>query len=180
MAAITHFPKTRLSEMVQRLGGISREDAVANARTELESMRAKSDAVIGESLSALEAIAYKPASREGHSPEQMREILTICDQVVTLAGTFGYGALDKATRSLCDVADGLLQSVRGDAASVMVHAQAMRMVAPGAPPLSAEQAEKMLSELAKIKSKYGFQSLGEQADSVSIEANVAPGANAVG
>ena len=131
MSALTHFPKTRLSELIGRLGGISREDAIEEAKIELRSMRGKSDEVILESVAALEEIILHPETGSAYSRKQMNEILQLADQIVTLAGTFGYTALDIATRSLCDVTDGLLRAKRNDIASIHVHIRAIRMVVPG-------------------------------------------------
>src|SRR5579884_3993808 len=102
MAALTHFPKIRLSELVGRFGGVSRGDAIAQAKQELEAMRGESDRVIEASIKSLEKIVYAPAKPDRYSDEQLKQILIIGDQIVTLAGTFGYGALDQTTRSLCD------------------------------------------------------------------------------
>ena len=57
MKRLVHFPKIRLTELVKEFGGANRADATAGAQNELESMRAEADRVIGETLSALEAIA---------------------------------------------------------------------------------------------------------------------------
>ena len=56
-----HFPKTRLSEMVQRVGGISREDAVEGAMQQMESLRGESDDVIETTIAALEAVGHMPS-----------------------------------------------------------------------------------------------------------------------
>jgi hypothetical protein len=156
MPVLTYFPKTRLSTLIDRFGGVSRDDAVDGAMKQLESMRAESDAVIERSISQVETL-IPPAVKEGKfTPESMREVLRLCDQIVTLAGTFGYANLDTASKSLCDVADGLLRSDRYDVSPIRVHVQALRMLAPLSPPLSALEVETILSELGKIIGFYGF------------------------
>lgn len=169
MPVLTHFPKTRLSELVGRFGGISRSDAIAEARKELEAMRHESDGVIEGSISLLEEIISAPAEKNRYSDPQLRQILCFCDQIVTLAGTFDYIALDKVTRSLCDVADGLLRTGRKDVASVQVHMRAMRMVSPKAPLLEQEQVDQMLFELGKILKHHGFTHLSDAADQAGLE-----------
>lgn len=169
MAALTHFPKLRISELVGRFGGVSRDDAIAQAKKELEAMRGESDAVIEASIKALEKIVYAPAERDRYSNAQLKQILMLCDQIVTLAGTFEYGALDQTTRSLCDVADGLLRTQRADIASIHVHMRAMQMVNPKAPPLGEEQVAVMLAELRKILAHHGFDQLSASADKISFE-----------
>lgn len=169
MAALTHFPKIRLAELVGRFGGVSRDEAIAQAKKELLAMRGESDDVIEASMKTLEALIYAPAERNRYSDAQLKQILVLCDQIVTLAGTFDYRALDQTTRSLCDVADGLLRSGRPDIASVHVHLRAMRMVSPKAPPLGEEQIVMMLAELKKILAHHGFEQISAEADRVSFE-----------
>jgi hypothetical protein len=183
MVAITHFPKTRLAELAGRIGGISRSDALAEAKSQLDAMRPQADETIEASITALEAIVYGPAQGDGHSPEQMGEILCLCDQIVTLAGTFDYPALDKVTRSLCDVTDGLLRLKRGDAAPIQVHMRALRLVSPRAAVLGPEELEQMLSQLTRILTHYGFDRISDSADRVALEElaqNAAAGGGRVG
>ena len=169
MAVLTHFPKLRLSELVGRFGGISRGDAIAQAKKELEAMRGESESVIEASIHAMEKIVYAPATRDRYSDAQLKQILVLCDQIVTLAGTFEYVALDQTTRSLCDVADGLLRTQRPDIASIHVHMRAMHMVNPKAPPLGEEQIAVMLAELRKILAHHGFDQISASADKISFE-----------
>lgn len=169
MAALTHFPKIRLAELVGRFGGVSRVDAIAQAKKELAAMRDESDKVIGASIKALEDVVYAPAERNRYSEAQLKQILVLCDQIVTLAGTFEYGALDKITRSLCDVADGLLRTKQPDVAPIHVHMRAMQMVSPKAPALSEDQVAVMLAELRKILAHYGFDQISASADKVAFE-----------
>ena len=88
-----HFPTTRLSEMVKRAGGISRDDAVEGAMQQMESLRGESDNVIEATIAALETIGQAALKKGKCSREQMHEILQHGDQLVTLAGTFGYARL---------------------------------------------------------------------------------------
>jgi hypothetical protein len=164
MKRLIHFPKTALSELVKDFGGFNRDDAIRGAQTELESMRAEADKVIEASVAALEQIAAAPEAPDGFSPGQMYAILVRCDQIVTLAGTFGYPALDTATRCLCDLTDGLRQEGDNDVASVKVHVRTMRLLAPGSPPLSPIHQEMVLSELAKILTHRGFARASDTAD----------------
>jgi hypothetical protein len=151
----TFFPQTRLSELVKRAGGISRDDAVAGALECLETVRSDCDGEIRRSMDSIEAIVAASDGKSLHASD-MRSILQLSDQIVTLAGTFGYQALDKVMRSMCDVTDGLLQARLSDAAPIRVHAQAMRLMAPGSMVLSAGETDKVLSELAKILTHYNF------------------------
>ena len=81
MPALTFFPKTRLSELVGRLGGLTRSDAVDAAKTQLESLRGEADSVIAASLGQLESLIYAPQKPDAYSQAQMTEILILGDQI---------------------------------------------------------------------------------------------------
>ena len=158
MNVLIHFPKTRLSELVRKFGGLSRDDAVAAATSELETLRLEADSAILTAIAQLEKMVA--ADKSGGGEDAMKELLPVCDQIVTLAGTYGYGALDKATRSLCDLLDGLIGAGTRDRASIRVHVQTIRMMAPGSL-LGPEQVEVMLFELTKLLDHHGFSSLSD-------------------
>ncbi|HEY4942416.1 MAG TPA: hypothetical protein VII56_13395 [Rhizomicrobium sp.] len=154
------FPKTRLSELAARAGGIFRDDALDGALQSLESMREEGDTEIRKSISAMEGIVFARHAADTLEDAQMRAILRHADQVVTLAGTFCYLALDAAARSLCDVADGLIRANMNNRRPIAVHVQTLHLLAPGGMALSPEHAEKMLGELAKVTAHFNFGSLG--------------------
>lgn len=153
MSTLTHFPKSRLSELVGRFGGLSREEAVEAATRKLEGMRPESDKAILSSIAELEKIFAGTTKRGDIVP--VKELLPLCDQIVTLAGTFGYGALDKAARSLCDLLDGPTSHDQSFLASILVHVQTVRLFAPGAAPLGETQIDEMLRELARLLDHHG-------------------------
>lgn len=153
-----YFPKIKLQEMLLRPGGIGRDEAIAGA---IESVRADSGESDAEIEKAIAAIASIAAGARGNvlSEENMKKILEQADQIVTLAGTFGYDYLDRAARGLCDMADGLIRSQCSDAAPIHVHVMALRLFSPGAATPSVAEAEKVLSELASVMAFYNFSSL---------------------
>jgi hypothetical protein len=154
-----HFPKTRFTELAARAGGIARDIAVEEALKSIEASRAESDAVIETSIAAIEAIVHAPGAQARLTEGQMREILRTADQIVTLAGLFRYPWLDTATRSLCDLTDGLLNKGLSDPAPVLVHVLALRMMAPGGTAPTPEEAEKVLGGLKRILEHFEFASL---------------------
>jgi hypothetical protein len=159
--AKVYFPTLPLQEAVARGGGLTRENAIEAALENVGAISGEGNQTIEASISALEALVAQ--GRAGLAPEKLREILAQADQIVTLAGTFGYTALDSATRGLCDVADGLLQAGIGDLAPVAVHVRAVRLFSPFSNPPSAEESSRILGELAKVSDHYGFAALGKGA-----------------
>jgi len=153
-----HFPVLPLQEAVSRPGGITRENALEDAQKNLLEISGEADQTIETTIQALEGIVAK--GMRGLSPDQLREILSHADQIVTLAGTFNYVALDRATRGLCDVADGLMQAGKTDAAPVAVHIRAMHLFSPLCTAPSPEESSRILAELAKVAAHYGYAPLG--------------------
>ncbi|MEI9993719.1 MAG: hypothetical protein WDM91_03905 [Rhizomicrobium sp.] len=157
------FPTTRLSELAARSGGVARDDALDGALRTLESMRAEADAQIRAAIGAMEGVVFARAAGDTLGDDEMRAILRHADQVVTLAGTFSYNALDTAAKSLCDITDGMLRAGMHDRQPVAVHVQTMHLLAPGTMSLSPEHAERMLGELAKVTNHFNLGSLGTAA-----------------
>lgn len=155
----TYFPRTRLADLAARPGGVFGDKAVADATDNIQEMRAESVGLIDRMILDIERVAVG-AQADRLSEAEMNLILVQADQVVTLAGTFGYRALDAAARSLCDVTDGLLGAGMRDAAPIAVHARALRLLAPGAQALPEAAVDSILTELSKIMTHFNFTSLG--------------------
>jgi hypothetical protein len=161
----TYFPKTRLSELVARPGGIPRDTAIEGAVAAIQELRGESDKMIMLLIGAIDDLVT--GSKKGQMTEDdMIRVLKYADQIVTLSGTFGYQYLDVAVRSLCDVTDGLVRANLRDVAPIAVHVQSMRLLGPGTNALTPDQAGKVLNELAKILTHYKFGSLAVADDAV--------------
>jgi hypothetical protein len=155
----TFFPKTRLSELASRPGGISRADAIEGAMKGIESTRAEGDAVVTKSIADIDALLR--TAKSGKLPlDSLNSVLKQADQIVTISGTFGYWSLDKVARSLCDLTDGLINSEQCDLAPVAVHVQSLRLFSPTSGiTLGDAEVEKIHGELAKVLAHYEFASL---------------------
>jgi hypothetical protein len=84
--------------------------------------------------------------------------------MVTLAGTFGYGPLGIASRSLCDIADGMMRAGSDVIEPILVHMQAIRMMSPRSAALTPEDADKVLAELARVLTHFNFSPISDTAD----------------
>lgn len=124
--------------------------------------------MIAKAIEATEAIVYAPHPNNRLSEEEMRAILRHGDQIVTLAGMFCYERLDTATRSLCDLTDGMLNAGLLDAAPIIVHVKAVRLMAPGSAELAPDEAERVFAGLEKVLSHFQFGSLSSVADCQDI------------
>jgi len=170
----TYFPKTRLSKLIERPGGMPRDEALASAQDGIEEMRDESADEIERGIAAIEGFVFASAKNELPS-EAMTAILWQGDRIVTLAGTFGYGMIDAVVRSLCDVTGGLIRSGSRDAAPIAVHVRALRLVAPNSKPLAGDDAERILAELARVAAHYEFTSFAQSAAQLADQPSAAAG-----
>ena len=157
-----YFPTTRLAELAARPGGLTRSQALEEATKGIQSLLELGIQTVNKALITIEKVAYS-AKGDTLTPEQMLEILREADQIVTMAATFEFAGLEEAAKSLCDIADGLLSNHLPDAAPVLVHVQAMRLMSPGSPELPEEASQHILGELAKVRVKYQFERLSADA-----------------
>lgn len=157
-----YFPKIKLQEMLLRPGGIARDEAIHGAIENLRAESGESNTVIENAIAAIARIAA--SAKANVLPEaDIKAIMEQADQIVTVAGTFGYGYLDRAARGLCDMTDGLIRTGCGDAAPIHVHVMALRLFSPMAATPSVAEAEKVLSELASVMAFYNFTPMDAQA-----------------
>ncbi|HEY0105062.1 MAG TPA: hypothetical protein VGB91_03190 [Rhizomicrobium sp.] len=156
----TFFPRTRLSELAARAGGMPRDLAIESAKASLETMRGESTLEIARSIGELEKIVAAPAAAAKLGRGQLTSVLRVTDQIVSLAGMFDLTGLDVAARSLCDVADGLLNRGMDDLEPVAVHVQALRLMASSGAALPPEGVATILGELAKVVAHFNFTPIG--------------------
>jgi hypothetical protein len=169
----TYFPQTRLAELAARPGGIARSDAIEGALKSIEGMRADADSTITKSIAAIATVVY--SARAGQLTElEIYKVLRLADQIVTLSGTFCYGPLDRVSRKLCDLTDGLIRSRQYLAAPIAVFIQSLQLLSPGIDTLGEAEIEKIEAELAKVLDHFGFQSLAKPG--VAEDAEISLGA----
>lgn len=159
----TSFPRLRLSQLVARSGGIGRDQAIEEAMKGVESLRAEGDETIMRLIAEIDSV-MNGCRGKALATDAIQLVLQAADQIVTLAGTFGYPSVASVGRSLCDVADGLIKSGIHDSAPIAVHVQSLHLLASGGASLSAAQTETVLAELAKVLVHYNFGSLADEAD----------------
>jgi hypothetical protein len=155
-----HFPKTRLSELAARSGGVTRDRAVEEALKSIDNLREHAVTTVESATVTIETI-LATAKNGCVTKDDMRTILREADSIITMAGTFGMTALENIAKSLCDIADGLLGRDTQDAAPILVHVQAIRLASPNKPEIGDAVANHILGELSKVRTHYGFESLAQ-------------------
>lgn len=125
MTVITHTQhRTRLTEMVDRPGGVSVGSALAKAAANLEIHKEQAREIIGDNINAL--LTPPP----GGLPETMRLDLTYAasSQIIDAASPFAMDDLCKAAKGLCDLLDAAPRDGGFDWRIPTVHAQAMKLL----------------------------------------------------
>jgi len=147
--------KNRLGQMLQKPGGIGREEACETAVKNVESLRDEFVGAIPGEIAALE-LMVEAAGRKRLPAGELDAMLRRAGQLLTLSGTYGYDLLDQVVKRFCDLASGMIEKNIEDAAPVNVHLRAMRLVCPDSPELPQEAADNMLSGLAAVHAHYGI------------------------
>lgn len=125
MTVITHNQrKSRLSEMLDRPGGVSVGAALAQARANLDGLQDQARAIIGDNIAALLA---KP---DPNLIEPMRLDLaySASSQIIDAASPFSMDDLCTAAKGLCDLLDAAPRQGGFDWRIATVHAQAMKLL----------------------------------------------------
>jgi hypothetical protein len=162
VSKMIHFPKTRLAELAERHGGMTRSHALEEATKGVQGMLDVGLDMIRQAMAAIEATIY--SAKQGRLDHAaMQGLLRQADQIVTMAATFAYATLEEASKSLCDVADGLVARGMTDAAPIIVHVQAMRLMIPGSANLAEGEVALILAELARVRDHYRFVRLSSGA-----------------
>jgi hypothetical protein len=176
-----HFPKTNLSRLVARSGGISRVAALDGALKNVESMRDQGDEVILRSMAEINVIIDASQPDGELSDANMADLLCRADQIVTLAESFGHELLDVTAKSLCDMVDGLLRAGRHNLAPIRVHVDALNMMMPGSATLSDAEFSTILAELSKVRDYFNITSIdNEHSGAIRLDVSAKPSAREVG
>jgi hypothetical protein len=125
MTVITHNQrKSRLSEMLDRPGGVSVGVALAQAKANLDGLQDQARAIIADNIAVLLA---KP---EPDLIEPMRLDLaySASGQIIDAASPFAMDDLCTAAKGLCDLLDAAPRQGGFDWRIATVHAQAMKVL----------------------------------------------------
>lgn len=156
-----YFPALPLQEKVAGDGGLTRDAALAAALANVRAMSDEGDRCIEDAIQSLENIVTS-ATQGRLTTNQMRFVLDQSDQVINMAGTFGYDSLERTCRNLCDIVDGMLGDGHDEVAPVSVHVRAMRLFAPTCTLPPVEASAQVVAELSRVTDFYNYVPLANQ------------------
>ncbi|MBS0471280.1 MAG: hypothetical protein JSR60_09430 [Proteobacteria bacterium] len=119
--------KTRLSKLVHRTGGKSRADAISAATRNLLAARDGYIETIEQQIDLIE----RTVSTDAPVSDRLRLLNHLSNNLITLAGTFGFDPLAEACMRLCDLTAAFLERDRWEDAPIAVHVRTIRVLAPG-------------------------------------------------
>lgn len=147
--------KNRLGQLLRKPGGISRDDALAAADQNVDTLREEFVAAIPVEIAALEAM-LGAAGHKYVTKDDLEAMLRRAGQLLTLSGTFGFTLLDEVVKRFCDLAIGMIDKGIDKGAPVAVHLRTMRLVCPGSTELSKLEAEHVLQSLERVHAHLGI------------------------
>ena len=146
MTVVTRIPRTsRISQMIDKPGGVSVGVALAQADRNLEALREQAMERVSDAVAVLAAVP--PPVTELQKDVAAREAYAAASDVIDAAGPFGQDDLCTAAAGLCDLIDDAGADI--DWRIITVHAQSLRMLLT-LPKEDRDSREAILGELRRV------------------------------
>jgi hypothetical protein len=143
----TYLAPGRLSELVARPGGLSRQQAIEAAQENLEALRGQSTDILEGLIADLENVIDAKAQPVA---EKMQQITELGDRIANVAGTYHLSLLAEASKRLCDLAIAMAERNVLFEDALAVHMRALKLFSPHNPPMQEAAARMVLQELYKV------------------------------
>ncbi len=148
MTVVTHpRRKSRLAAMIDSAGGLSIGVALAQARANIETMRARALTVIDAGIGALEAVPAPTGPED--LPARLEEAYRAATTLIDAAGPFELYDLCRAAAGLCDLIGAIKPDEAFDWRIVTVHARSLRLL-QSLPPEAVEERTRILQSLSEV------------------------------
>ncbi|QBX38183.1 chemotaxis protein CheE [Brevundimonas sp. S30B] len=148
MTVVTRIPrKSRLSSIIDQPGGVSVGVALTQARANLQTFQAQSQAIVAERVAELAAITAPTTLEEAF--QKREQAYAAASSVIDAAGPFELTDICAAAAGLCDLVDAARADRIFDWRIVTVHAQALRLMLT-LPPEAAEARQQILENLKQV------------------------------
>ena len=146
--------KSRLSEIIQKPGGVTFEAAVAGSEAALATKPGPALELVAAKAAALEQLAERPALDAG----EIEQAYGLASEIVNVTGCLTLPVLFAVAYSLCEVLDHFRTAPFGHEA-FRVHVQALRLVLVGGG--EGPAFDQMLEGLKTVKARVLSGKLGE-------------------
>ena len=136
----------RLAAKINQPGGMTEEEAIEAATANLESVRGRTEHELNATLQQIRAIGQ--ALQVPPDPASVRELYSLSNSVVGIAGVYGMSGLSAVAYSLCDLVDRLRTAKMWNAASVQIHIDSLLLMQGDGP--GREQEQQIQQALRKL------------------------------
>lgn len=148
MTVITHpRRKSNLARMIDSAGGLSVGVALAQARSNIEAMRARALTVVDTQITALENLPVPTGDED--RPLRLDEAYRAVTALIDAAGPFELYDLCRGAAGLCDLIGAIDPRDPFDWRIVTVHARSLRLLQK-LPLEAASERERILQSLAEV------------------------------
>lgn len=149
MSVVTRLrPVNPLAGLIDKPGGLRVSDAVAAAEANLESVR---DAALERLDAILVEMDACAAAAPGCEAAAVDTLYRLSNEVVGVAGVFGYPHMGEAAYSLCDLLDASRAAEAWRASAVGVHLRTLRLLRQqGGPSADATTCQAILEGLRQV------------------------------
>jgi len=148
LTVITHpRRKSNLAAMIDSAGGVSVGVALAQARANVEGMRARAMTVVDEAIEALETVPAPASLTE--MPARLDRVYGAATQLIDAAGPFELVDMCRAAAGLCDLIGAVDPEQPFDWRIVTVHARSLRLL-QALPPEAFEERARILASLNDV------------------------------
>lgn len=156
MSVIRRFsPVNRLAALIHAPGGLKTGEAVEAAERNLESVRGEAMARLDAVIAELETLAA------GGGAADIERMYSLSNEIVGVAGVFGYGPMGDAAYSLCELLDHLRTQGGWSAEGVAVHLQTLRLLrSAGGPGADPKACAAILEGLRKVSARLAKPQAG--------------------
>lgn len=126
-SVILRTVKSRLSEMINKPGGVTFEAAIAGSDAELAAKAGPALALMASKVAELEQLAERP----GLDAEAIGQAYGLASDIVNVTGCLKLPALFAVAYSLCEILDHF-RTAAFSREAFLVHVQALRLILAGA------------------------------------------------
>jgi hypothetical protein len=116
----------RLSAKINQPGGLTEEEAIEAATANLETLRGRTEHELDVTLQQIRSIGH--AIGKPPDPAAVRELYSLSNTVVGIAGVYGMTGLSAVAYSLCDLVDRLRTTKTWNAPAVQIHLDSLLLM----------------------------------------------------
>jgi hypothetical protein len=116
----------RLAAKINQPGGMTEDEAIEAATANLESLRGRTEHELIVTLQQIRTIGH--TLEVPPDPVAVRELYSLSNSVVGIAGVYGMSGLSAVAYSLCDLVDRLRTAKMWNAPAVRIHVDSLLLM----------------------------------------------------